>query len=107
MLKRGSRNRSPVGRKRSFPGPFNLRLRYLPAITRTISSHRSEPVSLPPCRAKRFESRNHRIGPLRIFSQREGFAPRELEKFMVAQRLRHAERRVAVLARAEKFSRAA
>ena len=38
MLKSVSRSRSLVGRRRSFPGPFNCRLRNFPAITRMASS---------------------------------------------------------------------
>src|ERR1700719_5308628 len=118
MLKSVSRKRSLVGRRRKRPGPFNRRLRYLPAITRTINSFElwwfglysfkladgSELVSFSPSGTERLEFRNHFVGSLLIFRKRECFAARKFEKFVVAQRLSDAEGGVAVLTRAKKFS---
>jgi hypothetical protein len=70
-------------------------------------ANRRELVSFSPGGAERFELRDYLIGALLIFGKRERFAAREFEEFVVAQRLCDAEGGIAMLARAEKLSRAA
>src|SRR5580658_4310520 len=107
-LKRVSRRRSLVGRRSCAPGPFSGRLRYFPAITRIVSIPRlaygCKQIALAPAGADRFQALDDFCGALGIFCEREGFAARELQDFVVAQRLGDGKGGVAVLARAEKLS---
>jgi hypothetical protein len=92
-LKRVSRKRSLVGRIFKAPGPFSTRLRYLPAITRTIYptllSHRRQMIPLPPRRTERFELGDHLGGAFRFFRERKSFATGQLQNLAIAQRLRN------------------
>ena len=58
-------------------------------------------VALAPAGADGFQARDDFGGALGIFGQRESFAARELQDFVVAQRLGYGKGRVAVLARSE------
>src|SRR5580698_5038728 len=92
-LKRVSRRRSLVGRRRCAPGPFRGRLRYFPAITRIVSvpplAYRSQLIALAPTGADGFQALDDVGGALGSFCEREGFAASEFENFVVAQRLRY------------------
>jgi hypothetical protein len=64
-------------------------------------------IALAPAGAYGFQARDDLCGALGIFGEREGFAARQLQDFVIAQRLRYGKGGVAVLAGAEKFAGAA
>src|ERR1700722_5508509 len=106
-LKRVSRRRSLLGRSFRGPGPFKTRLRYLPAMTRIMLSHRGQVITFSPGRTQRFEFSDYGGSLLRHVGERERFAPGDFQNLAITQWLGHREGGVAVLPGAEKFPRAA
>src|ERR1700722_10530772 len=104
ILKSVSRRRSLDGRSAMPFSVCNLRLRYVPAITRMSLAHRCQPITPLPLRIEPAEQTAARRFGFRILHQREGFTSGKFEQFAIAQRIGYVQPHGTVLARTEKFA---
>src|SRR5262245_7297921 len=106
MLNTVSRRRSLVGRSAGPASERRRRERNLPAMTRTLG-HPRETVAALPLGRQEAQGLAQLLAAGLVLGQRPGLAAGVLEKFPVAQRVRHLEAHFARLPGAEELAGAA